>query len=264
MLQVALRPGIQGGKWACLRPLCGHDEVFINGAGTFEAVAFLDRLLVEAPGTTVGPGKAKELAVCDCDRLCAALYLSYFGEQIEGIAICRDCSESFELSLSLPELMADLEARAVANATGPDEGGIYTLPDGRRFQLPTAGDQQSVAGLDPEDALAALLDHCVVEGDPKENPELVQAAMDAVGAVLDLDLDAPCPKCGASQTVRFDVQTHLLRALAQEKRFLNHEVHRIAMTYGWGYGEILRLTREDRRAFARLIESDRTPRRRAL
>jgi hypothetical protein len=263
MLQIVLKPGIDGGKWACLRPLCGYDEVSVNGADAGQAVAFLDRLLVEAPGTTVGPGKAKELAVCDCDKLCAALYRSYFGEQVEGIAICRNCSESFELSLSLPRLMADLEARPTANAAGPDDEGIYTSIDGRRFRLPTAGDQQYVMGLDPEDALAALLERCVVEGDSRKNPEFIQAAMDSVGAVLDLDLDAKCPKCGASQSVRFDVQTHLLRTLAQEKKFLNHEVHRIAMTYGWGYGEILRLTREDRRAFVRLIESDRTPRRRA-
>lgn len=257
MLEVALRPGIQGGKWAYLRPLSGHDEAFIQVTGSVDPVAFLDRLLIEVPGTTVGPGKAKELAVCDCDRLYMSLYLSYFGEKIEAIGTCRECREPFELSFSLPELIQDLEGGTEANATGPDEEGIYTLPDGRRFRLPTANDQQRVKELDPEKAVAALLVHCVVEGDPREDPDLIQAAMDKVGAVLDLDLDAACPKCGISQAVRFDIQTYLLRALAYEKRFLIHEVHRIAMAYGWEYGEILWLTREDRRAFVRLIEADR-------
>jgi hypothetical protein len=150
MLQIQLSPGLPGGRWAYLRPLCGHDEVWINDASRIEAVAFLDRLLVEAPGTTVGSGKAEALAICDCDRLYAALYLSYFGEQIEGIATCRECGEPFEISLSLPELMADLEAGAAVNATRPDEAGIYTLLDNRQFRLPTAGDQQSVTGLQPE------------------------------------------------------------------------------------------------------------------
>jgi hypothetical protein len=86
--------------------------------------------------------------------------------------------------------------------------------------------------------------------------------MDGVGPVLDLDLEATCPKCGALQSVRFDIQTYLLRALAYEKRFLIHEVHRIAMAYGWGHEEILSLTREDRRAFVRLIEVDQAGRRR--
>lgn len=257
MLQVPLRPGLQGGKWAGVRSLCGHDEAFLNGTSSAEAVAFLDRLLVEAPGTTVAPGRAKELAVCDCDRLFATLYLKYFGERIEGSAACRDCNEPFESSFSLPDLMASLEDTAAAKATGPDEEGIYTLPDGRRFRLPTADDRYSVIGLEAEKAADALLERCMVEGDPREAQELIQATMDEVGAVLDLDLEAACPKCGALQSVRFDIQTYLLRALAYERRFLNHEVHRIAMAYGWGHEEILSLTREDRRSFVRMIEAER-------
>ena len=261
MLQVHLSSGLRGGMWACLRPLRGHDEAAVNGTGSVEAIAFLDQLLVEAPGTTVGPGEASELAVCDCDRLFAAIYLNYFGERIESAVTCRDCSEPFELSFSLLDLMASLEDGSGAKATGPDAEGIYMLPNGRRFRLPTAGDQRSVLGLEAEKAAAALLERCVVEGDPREDPALLQAAMDEVGAVLDLDLDATCPECGASQTVRFDIQAYTLRALAYEKRLLNHEVHRIAMAYGWGHEEILNLTREDRRMFARLILGDHAPRR---
>jgi hypothetical protein len=262
MLQIALQPGLQGGRWACLRPLCGHDEAFIHGTGSVESIAFLDRLLVDAPGTTVGPGKAKELAVCDCDRLFAAIYLHYCGERIEGTSLCRECNEPFETSFSLRDLMASLADGTAVKATGPDEKGIYTLPDGRRFRLPTADDQYSVIGLEAEKAAAVLLERCMVEGDPLESPEIIQTAMDEVGAVLDLDLEVTCPKCGALHSVRFDIQTYLLCALAYERRFLNHEVHRIAIAYGWGHEEILNLTREDRRAFVRLIEADQAGQRR--
>ena len=262
MLEVALLPGLPGGRWACLRPLCGHDEAMINGAGSVESVVFLDRLLIDAPGTTVGPGRASRLAICDCDRLFAAIYLHYFGERIEGTSLCRACDEPFESSFSLCDLMASLEEGAAATATGPDEAGIYTLLDGRRFRLPTAEDQYSVIGFEAEKAATALLERCMVEGDPKESPEIIQTAMGDVGPVLDLDLEAVCPKCGSLQSVRFDIQTYLLRALAYEKRFLNHEVHLIAMAYGWGHDEILSLTRDDRRAFVGLIEADDAARRR--
>src|SRR5262245_26764044 len=141
MLQIVLRPGLQGGRWACLRHLCGHDEAFISGTGSVESAVFLDRLLVDTPGTTVGPGKANQLAVCDCDRLFAAIYLHYFGERIEGTSLCRECNEAFESSFSLRDLMASLEDDAAAKATEPDEEGIYTSPDGRRFRLPRAEDQ---------------------------------------------------------------------------------------------------------------------------
>ena len=262
MLQVQLKPGLKNGKWACLRSLCGHDEGFINGIGLVEAIQFLDRLLIEVPGTTVGPGKASKLAVCDCDRLFAALYRRYFGEQIDSTVSCQNCNASFELSFALPKLMATLENELPTKVTGPDRVGLYTLADGRRFRLPTVGDRYSIIGLEPERAVTALLQRCLVEGDPKQNPEELEMAMDEVGTVLDLDLDATCPECGASQTVRFNIQTYLLVALKHEQQFLNREVHHIARAYGWGYQEILNLTREERRAFVRLIGAEPALRRR--
>jgi hypothetical protein len=262
MLQVQLKPGLKGGRWVYLRPLCGHDEAWVNGVGLLTATQFLDRLLVAAPGTTLGPGKSSELAVCDCDRLFAALYLNYFGEQVESTVTCQDCSQSFEFQFVLPELMDSLDKVATTKATGPDDEGIYTLLDGRRFRLPTVGDRDSIIGLDLETAMAILLKRCVVEGDPMVDPESLQVAMDEVGAVLDLDLEAPCPHCGTSQMVQFDIQSYVLRALAFEQRFLSREVHRIAVTYGWSYQEILDLPREARRTFVRLIEADRSGQRR--
>lgn len=256
MLQVQLKPGLKGGQWAYLRPLCGHDEVFVQGKGLREATQLLDRLLVAHPQTTLRPGKASNLTVCDCDRLFAELYLTYFGEQVESTVSCQNCGQPFELRFSLRELLATLNQSTVTKATGPDDEGIYTLPDGRRFRLPTARDRDDLLGLSPPQALATLLKRCVVTGDPMSDLESLQSAMDEVGAVLDLDLDALCPHCGASQSVQFDIQTYVLRAIAFEQRFLHREIHRIAMAYGWGYQEILDLAREERRTFVRLIEAD--------
>jgi hypothetical protein len=159
-------------------------------------------------------------------------------------------------------LQANLDARTGYNLVGPDEDGIYTLSDGRRFRLPTVSDQQSVLGLQTDTAAGALLERCMVAGNAMDNLPLLQKTMDVVGPVLDLDLDATCPKCGACESVRFDMQAYLLRMLAYEKRFLVREIHLIAAAYGWGYGEILSLTREDRRAFVSLIQAEREARRR--
>jgi hypothetical protein len=264
MLQVQLNPGLRGGKWAWLRHMRGHEEAFVEGTALVEAIAFLQRLLVEAPGTTVGPATVNELAVSDCDRLFAAIYMNHFGARVESMVQCRACEKPFELSFSLQDLMRSLKDNAASKTSGPDEEGIYTLGDGRRFRLPTIGDQHSVLGLDEEKAAAALLERCVVQGDPNQDPELLQAAMEEVGAFLDLDLVSSCPECDASQEVRFDIQRFVLRALAYERRFLLREIHRIAIAYGWKHEEILNLTRGDRRTFAGLIQSDREARRRAL
>jgi hypothetical protein len=257
MLHVTLNPGLPGGRWARLRPLCGHDEALIHDAGSVDLIAFLDGLLTSTPGTTVGPGKATDLAVCDCDRLCASIYLDYFGENIEGRFSCYECREPFDLHFSLPGLIANLEDNLKSPASGPDSNGVYTLPNGCSFRLPTAGDQRRLAGLEPDDAVAGLIRQCIVEGEPAQDSLTLQTTMDQVGPLLDLDLDASCPRCGTRQTVRFDIQSYLFRSLAYERQFLNYEVHCIAMAYGWGLQEILSLTREDRRTFVRLIQSAR-------
>jgi hypothetical protein len=262
MLLVQLSPGLRGGKWARLRPLCGHDETLIDDADSDEGIALLDRLLVEAPGTTVGPGKARNLAVCDTDRLYATIYLRYFGDLVEGAVGCRDCGEPFEVSFSLRNLLVNLEVGAGRTAGEPDEDGIYRLSDGRRFRLPTVSDLQAVLGLETAAAAGALLERCMISGDAMANQSLLQNVMDEVGPVLDLDLDAACPRCGVSQSVRFGMRAYLLRTLAYEKRFLVREIHLIAGAYRWGYEEILSLTREDRRAFVSLIQAEREARRR--
>lgn len=256
MLQIQLRPGLPGGRWACVRSLFGHDEALIDGTSPLEATVLLDRLLVETPGTSVGPGRAWDLAISDRDRLLATIYMQCFGDRIESCVPCRDCDRAFDLSFSLRGLIDNLYNREGLSTTGPDEQGIYTLADGRRFRLPTAADQRNVLGLEAEPAITALLERCVVEGDPGADPETLQAAMDEVGPILDVDFEVTCPECGTGQGVRFDIQTYLLRALAHEKLFLTREVHRIATVYGWGLQEILNLPRDDRRTYVRLIEAD--------
>ncbi len=256
MLQIQLSPGLPGGRWACLRSLCGHDEAFIDGTGIIQATALLDRLLVEGPGTSVGPGKAWDLAVSDRDRLLATIYMQCFGDWIESTVPCGHCNKDFDLSFSLLGLVKSLEDRRGFTVAGPDEEGNYVLADGRRFRLPTSADQLNVLGLESGRAVTTLLDRCVVEGDLSADPETLQTAMEEVGAILDVDLEASCPECGTRQEVRFDIQTYLLRALSHEKLFLTQEVHRIATAYGWGFLEILNLPREDRRTYVRLIEGD--------
>ena len=263
MLEVMLNPGLSdGGRWACLRPLCGKDEAVIDDCSDLEANRLLDRLLVQAPGTRVGPGTVCKLAVADRDRLLAALYRHHYGERVEGSLECRSCGASFDMTFELAQLTSNMDRSDGSLATGPDSEGLYTLPDGRRFRLPTSEDQRSVVGLQPETAATTLLERCVVEGHPATDRESLEAAMAAVGATLDIDLDAKCPRCGAEHQVRFDIRAHLLGALALEKTWLVHEVHMIATAYGWNLAEILGLSRESRRAYVRLIEADRASRRR--
>ena len=66
--------------------------------------------------------------------------------------------------------------------------------------------------------------------------ERIEQAMAEASPILDHPLAIACHACAAEQTVRFDIQTFLLRALEHERRYLIREIHYLARGYGWSYG----------------------------
>ena len=86
---------------------------------------------------------------------------------------------------------------------------------------------------------------------------MVGEFLERAAPVMSFDLDAPCPHCNAAELVRFDLARYLAVRLAAERPFLLRETHLIASRYGWSHGEIMALSRTDRRAYAGLIEAER-------
>jgi hypothetical protein len=141
-------------------------------------------------------------------------------------------------------------------ATGPDDGGVYSLPDGRRFRLPTTDDERVAASMDPARGVAELLVRCTVDGQASANLEDLQRAMESVGPILSLDMPAKCALCGAEHSIHFDLSSYLDSALRKERPLLTREVHRLATAYHWSLGEILGLPRSQRRLFVGLAEAE--------
>ena len=275
MLLVRLEPGLPGGRWAAIVPLRGHDERALVGTTGLTATDLLDRVLVAMPGTTVAPGRAWELAICDRDRLLAAVYSQTFDDRVETDVRCRECDGGAQISFSLAEWITDQRPDDAGRASrgiaaGPDEDCFYTLEDGTRFRLPTGLDQRELASLEPERARVLLLARCIV-ADPTHahtvgdlSPEIhekVEAAIAYLGPTIDEQFTVECQECGAAQEVRFDIQQYLLRALEHERRYLTREIHYLACTYGWSLTEILDLPRDERRDFVALVAAERAARR---
>lgn len=258
MLEVMLTPGRAGARVACLRELCGRDEGTVRGTSSAAAVDLLGRLLVDLPGTSVTPADLADLAVCDRDRLLAAIHRATFGDRIETRAPCDACGVPFELAFSLDALEADLAARAAE--TPPDPDGVRRLPDGRRFRLPTLADERAITGLAPDLAVRTLTARCLLDGEP-DDPSATLTAIERAGPLLDLELSAACPACQVERPVHFDIQSFFLTALLREVPGLAREVHRIAVAYGWSLTEILDLPRTQRRIYVELIDAERTNRR---
>jgi len=248
---------------ALLRELRGRDEDVGAGNPSLVATELLDRLIVEAPSTTVKPGDAWSLTLTDRDWLVAALYMREYGPRIDSHASCASCGETFELSFRLDELMTALLSEAQEAAVeGPDAEGTYALGEGIRFRLPTPEDERAVAALPGEAAVARLLERCLVAAGSVDQAAPIEEAMSRIGPLLDLDLAARCAACGAEQSARFDVASYFIRALERERPILAREIHSLAAAYHWPWTEIVDLPRATRRMHVDLVEAERERRQR--
>ena len=248
---VRLDPGLDGCRAAYLRALTGADEL----AAESGVIALLDRLLMTVGAGSVPPGSAARLPVCDRDRLLASLYRDVFGDRIEADAVCQSCEKSFAVQFSLTGMIDAQPPQCPLGVTGPDGQGCYHL-QGVTFSLPSTADLAAVAGVAASERRAALLTNCVRAGDVGIREELIEAAMTALGPTLDIDLDARCPHCNSAALLCFDIVSFVLKSLANERRFLLREAHRIARAYAWSYAEIMALPRDERQDFVRLIDDD--------
>jgi hypothetical protein len=246
-MQVVALDGRGGAlRTVLLAPLTGADEAALAEQAPADAAIGLLRRLARAPDGS--PLAIDALTVSQCDRLLAALYRTLFDDRAECRMRCKGCGEGYEFALELSALMAAQDGERAAAA---DADGCWELPDGRRVRAPTLADIAAAGG--PE-ALAARL---VVAGEADRGLDAVTDFLERAAPILSLDLDAACPHCARTETVRFDLAHYLAARLAGERPFLIRETHLIASRYGWRHAEIMALSRADRRAFASLIEAER-------
>ena len=262
MLEVRLFPGLPGGRWARFGPITGAVEQDIEPDDPEGFATLLDHLLLECNGTTVGPGRAVDLAVPDHDRIAAQIYILEYGDRIESEVRCQQCGKVFKVSFAVEPLIRQAAQVAAAGIEGPDDKGYFKGDKGLRFRLPTLRDQLSVRELDVDRARMELVRRCVnKELKDEEEIAAVEAAMEVVGPIISGPITMDCPHCGfLEDTVEFSIQKFLLEAMAFEKRFLRYEVHYLARAYGWSCAEILAMSKSDRQAYARMVLAERASR----
>ena len=262
MLEVRLFPGLPGGRWARLGPVTGSVEESIEPEDPEGFAVLLDNLLLECDGTTVSPGRARDLAVSDNDRIAAVIYRREYGDRIESEVRCRQCGKDFKVSFALGPLIPQVSQIAADGIEGPDDLGAFKVRNGLGFRLPTLWDQLAVRSLDADSARRELLRHCVNrEFDQEEEIAALEEAMEKVGPIISGPITMTCPHCKfIEHGVEFSIQRFLLEALAFEKRFLHYEVHYLARAYGWNRSDVLAMPKSDRRLYVGLVLAERASR----
>jgi hypothetical protein len=248
-------------NWVGIRELCGRDEQAVAGTDTMSAVKLIDSVLVSVPDRAE-PLSAIKMVAADRDKVLTAVYMRAYKPTVEATVGCSQCGSPFDLDFSLKELQASLSVNRCPHGASRQDDGTFLLPSGYRFRLPTGEDELTAIGLSSAEAARTLLERCLLEGDPGSSGELVQSAMAGVAPIFETELNAPCPECGAEESIHFDIQSFLLTALEREKNRLAWEVHRLASAYGWSLGEILSLSRSVRRTYVALVEREMPSRRR--
>jgi hypothetical protein len=229
-----------------LRRLAGRDEAALDPERPGAATRLLAALLAGPKG---GPVDLAALPVSVHDRLLAEVFRAEIGPEVTCRAGCTACGEGFEFVFGLGEVMAAQDAEA-ARVGPPEADGRWPVA-GHRVRPPTLAD--GAEGAAP--AVVAAL--CDAPPDAQAAP-VIAGFLERAAPILALDLDAACPHCGAAQRLAFDLPRFLVRALDNDRPFLIRETHLIATRYGWSHAEIMDLPRDDRRAFATLIETERS------
>lgn len=192
-----------------------------------------------------GDPPADSLPIGQRDRTLMELRAQIFGPCLALQADCPLCGEKFELSLDLPQLVAD-------NAAGPP---ALMQVDGRPVPLrpPAMGDLMAVMALPAASQAGALLARCALAPLPRPlDAAEIEAGAQALALAdphADIQLATTCPTCGAAQTLGFDIGSSLWEDLTRLARRLMREVHHLASRYGWTEEQILSIPTGRRREY---------------
>ncbi len=226
-----------------LAPLCGtHEDMFFAGAGADVAMALLRVLARAGDGA---PAALDSLTVTEADRLMLRLYLAIYGAAAECRMQCTACDEPSEFTLDLNAVAQTQDEDAQPLPEGETH---WPLPGGGRIRPPRLADVWASG----DQSLLSRISEGVVDAAEAE------AWLDRAAPVMAFDIAGACPHCGANNEIRFDLAAFLAARLAGERPFLVRETHLLASRYGWSHGEIMALSRADRRSYAALIEAERS------
>jgi hypothetical protein len=213
----------------------------------------LDRnlLLCSWARADLAPGDLPDLPLGVVNTALMRLRRTTFGARIEARVDCERCAERLEIAL-------DASALAEVVDGGNPCGEIEV--DGFRFRAPTTRDLAAIADAPTVEAAAsALLDRCRVCGPPDAPLPFhailpkVEASLETVDPAADVELALTCEACGHSWSASLDIGALLWSEIAARARTLLAEVHRLALTYGWGEREILGLSPARRAAYLQMV-----------
>jgi hypothetical protein len=262
-----------------LAALTGREEELLAQARPPETASLVTAVLSRCvrrlgPVSPVPENLARRLLVADRQYLLLKLRQATFGDQVRANLLCPwpHCGERVSIDFSI-------DAVPVEESPEPAPGYTMTLSEaavggdaGARevsFRLPTGADQEELSSRvahDEAGALAGMLARCVqrIGTLAPPTPERVaalsplaraeiEARMERMAPKVEQTIEASCAECGRLFLVPFDVQRFFFGELRTDRQLLYQEVHYLAYHYHWGEGEIMTMTRDQRRTYIEVL-----------
>jgi hypothetical protein len=243
-----------------VRPLFASDicQIWELGYAQHPVDRALTLLTYACPET--GWDQLVELSVGEREARLLTLREVTFGPTLAGRADCPRCTKPLEFTTTTAAMRVTAPDQRDSNENALMEGGFEV-----RFRLPNSRDLAAVAACEDADtARRSLVERCVLEansdGAPVTASELPpgivttlatrMAGCDPQAEVL---LKLSCPACGHQWRVLFDILTFLWSELAAQAKRLLHQVHTLALAYGWHEADILEMSAHRRRLYLEMV-----------
>jgi hypothetical protein len=219
-----------------------------------------------------GTDLVRSLSLGDREALLLHIRRITFGERMDCVLRCPDCSERVECELRVADLLlpaAEHRQRWHEETLTADGLGFRV-----RFRIPTAADLEAAiygAPAGPEVVARTVLAGCVEWVRPEQEvggadlaaagwPADLVAQLNARIAELDpqaeISLQLTCPACGQTFASSLDTADYLLRERETRERRIYEEVHQLALAYHWSEGEILGMPRRRRRLYLDMLAGE--------
>lgn len=193
--------------------------------------------------------RAQPIGSTNADIL--ALRRALFGLHLTALATCPACAAPLEAEMRVEDFLdshSDVGVSVFDLET--DRGAI-------RFRLPTLDDLASIRpGAAPEQAVVALLEACVIDGEGPRSAatqDLAIARMAELDPLADPTIALTCEACGAHLDCAFDIASFLSREIEAAAARTISEIHTLASQYGWTEADLLAMSPIRRQAYLDLI-----------
>jgi hypothetical protein len=191
------------------------------------------------------------------DALLLALRARLFGDEVDSVAVCPQCTATVEASFRCGDLLMTQDAVSHDGAIFEHLATSGVLV---RFRLPDSNDLLALESCaDAQAARQMLLGRCVVDlpgaGDLAALPALqaeIAQAMAGADPQADLQLAFTCPGCAFGWQPMFDIARFLWQELHAWALRMLRDVDTLARSYHWTEEEILALSPRRRQAYLEL------------